>query len=222
MSFRDLILFNLARFLLLEDDDSKQLVASLCRSFNIDINEIKNEISDKRYYKYIDIIFNCNQLNSNISLSYPENIIKELIYLRLCKFSKYIKPSFKLTSTMKGTAIIKDNTISIRGLNEDFLNYLVKEYDPTIYIYTSKLPVSLYKCKIICCGFKNITFFAYSVAHIIVNTKTNIILTNKCISSLLLNENVHILKNIFDKGEGVINKILKKIFYSVFDGGQTL
>ncbi|ASK51257.1 Late transcription elongation factor (VLTF) [Eptesipox virus] len=222
MSFRDLILFNLIRFILLEDEDSMLLVSSLCRSFNIDVRELKNEIIDKRYFKYIDAIFNCKKLNTNILLNYPENIIYELVYLRLYKFSKFIKPSFKLSPTMKGTAIIKDNTISIRGLNEEFLNFLVKEYDPSIYIYTSTLPKSLYKSKIICCNYNKVTYYAYSIAHIITNIKTDIIVTNKCINSLLLSDNEQILKSLFDKGEGIINKILKKIFYSVFSGGQTL
>nr|WGO62680.1 transcriptional elongation factor [Wadden Sea poxvirus] len=222
MPFRDLILYYLSRSILIEDEYSIKMVISLCRGFQIDIKEIIiSTFQDTKYMRYFINFLQDTPLFPEILIQFPENILRELIYLRLYKFSKTLRASYKLNESMKGTAIINNRIVIVRGANDNLINFLFKEYNPQIYTYSNELPISIMGCKIIVCGFSKITFIAYISSRILTNKKLDIIVTEKCIDELVKSYNRHILQNLFNNGNGTINKILKDIFYSFLGGGHT-
>ncbi|ABQ43527.1 transcriptional elongation factor [Tanapox virus] len=221
MPFRDVILFYLSHFLLMDDVYSMKMAISLCRGFNIELSEIVNEFKNKKFLSNLLKVFECKDLMSEIIVGFPDNIIQTLIKLRLCNFSKTIKASYKLNNNMNGIAILKNRDIFVIKANDTFINFLFTEYNNQIYSYVKKKPKSLIGCKLIICGYSNVTFLAYTMTNITSNTKLNVVVTKRCIQELTKLQNLQLLKNLFDKGSGTINKVLKKVFYSVLGGGQT-
>ncbi|AAL69788.1 SPV048 putative transcriptional elongation factor [Swinepox virus] len=221
MPFRDLILFHLAKILLTENKDSIKTVLSLCRGFNIDLNELIVEHFGKHHLKKFSQLLCIDSLLPELSICFPDNIIHELIHLRLCKFYKTVKPSYKLTTDMKGIVFVKNRTVYVLNTNDPLIDFMFKEYNPCIYTYTIGKPDNLSGYKIILCGYDKITFFTYLVTNITSNKKIDVIVTEKCLISLLQPENVHLLKQVFNNGHDRINKVLKHIYYSILDGGHT-
>ncbi|ADT91083.1 viral late transcription elongation factor [Cotia virus SPAn232] len=222
MPFIDLILFNISNFLLTENVDSIKNALSMCRCYGIDIEEFMVKYFNRRYAnKIINILDNYTDSLPFINISMPENALNELIRLRLINFSKHIKPSYKLTPTMNGMVIIKNNSVYIHSGNNELIEYILKEYSPNIYLYVFSKPEKINGSKIILCGYDMVTFFSYTVANIISNKKTDIIVTNNCIKNLSDPINISILINLFDNSNNQINRILRKIFYSLgITGGQ--
>ncbi|AST09473.1 VLTF [NY_014 poxvirus] len=218
MPFRDLILFNLSKFLLTEDIKSLELVSSLCRGFEISYDQLISYFPERKYHKHISRVFEITELTSEFDIEFPKTAFYDLIYLRLYKYSRSIRPCYKLDASMKGIVIIKDRNIFIREANDELLEYLFKEYNPQIYSYSVER-TDIAGSKVILCGFSEVTFMAYTTSHITTNQKVDVVVTKKCINSLIDNDNYQIVKDLFDKGTGTINKILRKIFYS-FLGGQ--
>ncbi|AEN03648.1 late transcription elongation factor [Yokapox virus] len=218
MPFRDLILFNLSKFLLTDDIKSLELVSSLCRGFEISYDQLISYFPDRKYHKHISKVFDIRELTSELNIEFPETTLYDLIYLRLYKYYKYIKPCYKLDASMKGIVIIKNTNIFIREANDILLEYLFKEYNPQIYSYSVE-HTDIIGSKIILCGFSKVTFMAYTTSNITTNQKIDVVVTKKCIESLSKSDNYQLVKHIFDKGTGTINKILSKIFYSL-GGGQ--
>ncbi|AAR07408.1 52R [Yaba monkey tumor virus] len=221
MPFRDIILFYLSHFLLMDDEYSMKMAISLCRGFNIELSEIISEFKNKKFFNNIIKVFECKDLMSEIIVCFPNNIIMTLIKLRLCKFSKTIKSSYKLNNTMNGIAIIKDRNIFVIKANDNFIDFLITKYNSQIYSYVKEKPKSLIGCKLIICGYSNVTFLAYTMANITCNNNLKVVVTEKCIQELTKLQNIQLLKNLFDKGSGTVNKVLRKVFYSVLGGGQT-
>ncbi|QHR82591.1 viral late transcription elongation factor [Brazilian porcupinepox virus 1] len=222
MPFRDLILFHLSNFLLTENVYSIKMAISICRCFGIDVKDMILNSFDKRYLnKALNLLVEYDEILPEINISLPENTIYELIRLRLYKFSKYVKTSYKLTKMMKGIVIIKDIYVYIHRANDELLDFIFKEYNPKVYIYIVNKPDNINGSKIILCGYDKITFFAYSIANITSNQETSVIVTDNCIKSLSDPINKQILFNLFDNTNSRINKILRNIFYSFFVGGQT-
>ncbi|ABF26247.1 late transcription elongation factor [Variola virus] len=219
MPFRDLILFNLSKFLLTEDKESLEIVSSLCRGFEISYDDLITYFPDRKYHKYIYKVFEHVDLSEELSMEFHDTTLRDLVYLKLYKYSKCIRPCYKLGDNLKGIVVIRDRNIYIREANDDLIEYLLKEYTPQIYTYSNE-HVPIAGSKLILCGFSQVTFMAYTTSHITTNKKVDVLVSKKCIDKLVDPINYQILQNLFDKGSGTINKILRKIFYSV-TGGQT-
>ncbi|AOE46413.1 transcriptional elongation factor [Sheeppox virus] len=218
MPFRDLILFHLSKFILTKNEDSIKTTLSLCRGFDVDLEELMISFLSKKYLKKLTNI-EYNNLLPELTISFPNDIVNELIKLRLYKFYKIIKPSLKLKNTMKGIVFIKNRNVYILHTNDELIDFLFKEYDPYIYTYEINKPDNLSGSKIILCGYDKVTFYTYLITKIVTNQTIDIVVTDKCIELLLQPQNKQLLKDLFNNSNDMINKILKKIFYSVIDGG---
>ncbi len=120
---------------------------------------------------------------------------------------------------MKGIVFIKNRNVYILHTNDELIDFLFKEYDPYIYTYEIDKPDNLSGSKIILCGYDKVTFYTYLITKIVTNQTVDIVVTDKCIELLLQPQNKQLLKDLFNNSNDMINKILKKIFYSVIDGG---
>ncbi|AQT37597.1 transcriptional elongation factor [Myxoma virus] len=224
MPFRDLILFHLSKFLLTENEDSIKMFVSLCRGFDINPEHLILSVLNKQYLKKLTKVIRHEMLLPDITVCFQDDIVNELLRLRLCKFSKQIKASYKLTASMKGIVYVKDQKIYLSAVNDELLDFLLKEYTPHIYKYYPGKPNTIIGSKIILCGYDKITFFTYYTTHVVTNQRVHVVVTDKCIDSLLQPQHHPLLKKIFDGSNDVVNKVLKHIFYSVFceeGGGQS-
>ncbi|ABI99216.1 transcriptional elongation factor [Deerpox virus W-848-83] len=220
MPFRDIILFYLLKYLLTENHYSMRMIISLCRVYDIKIEDlIVSALSKKYLRKFSKILSYPDVLLPEISICFPENIIHELLLLRVQKFSKSIRASYRLTKNMKGIVIVKNRYLFVVHANDDLLNYLFKEYNPQLYIYDIGKPSDVCGSKMILCGYSKIKFYTSLVTNIITNQKIDIVVTEKCIE--LLAQNEQLVKDLFDKSNDKINRLLRQVFYSVLGGGQT-
>ncbi|ANS71141.1 viral late transcription elongation factor [Pteropox virus] len=218
MSFRELILFNVLKFIIMSDTKSLKTLASLSLAFGSDIVEKNLSKFNKRYYKHILQITQCTEYVPILDLEFDSDVIREIIKLRLLSFNHTIKPLSKLKLTMKGVITVSRNKVYIYDANDELLEMVMKQYNPSMYNYiSSKKPKVIKGSNILVCGFPKISYFAYSISKIYVNVPTTVVVTDTCISTLLKDKHCDILKNIFNNGSGVLNESFKQLFYFLYD-----
>ncbi len=216
MSFRDLILFYLCRFLLTEEDSYLKRVKSLCRCFNLEYSEFSSLFPERKYVRLMNRLSDCSLLEE-VRLGFPSDVMREIVKLRLYEFSKTIRPFFRFPKEMNGVAIINCRNIYIVNANDSLIDFLLQEFDPRFYTYstTSNL-TSVFGCKVLICGLPKVTFIAYLTSKIITNSEVEVVVTEKCIDLLMSNH--QLLSKLFDSGHGSVNKVLKRIFYLLVGG----
>ncbi|QHG62612.1 viral late transcription elongation factor [Cetacean poxvirus 1] len=224
MSFKDMLLFHLSKFLLTDDNESMIISASMCRVFDIDLSTLTIYFPEQQYIKSLNKLFKAPLCNE-VTISFPEDLLKTIIRLKLHKFSKFIRPTMKLTSTMIGKVVIKGKDIMVYEANDELLDYLFTKYNPYLYEYSKYKEYtnsSYYGCKVILCGVSEIPFIVYKTNNILSNIKVKIVVTDNCINELSYSKNIEIVKSLLESGSGSINKVLKKTYYCLSSENDSL
>ncbi|ARF02696.1 SWPV1-094 [Shearwaterpox virus] len=220
MSFRELISYNLLKYLITGNTEYMEKFVSLCNSFDIDRVKILSKFYNSKKTKLITNALKCNSYLEEVVLAYPDDIIKDLVTLKLNKFTKTIKRNYKLPSDGSGIAVIYDNVIKYK-VNEKILSYLKFKYIPSIYNYFEEDDISIDNIPrnaiIVIFDINSINYFTYvSCKKIVSNIDIKIVVTEDCIDKLLDVKNRDLLDNIFsNKSNNVLSNTLNEIYSAV-------
>ncbi|ALA62426.1 putative elongation factor [Turkeypox virus] len=221
MSFKELILYNLVKYLMGGDDIYMKTFISLCGSFGVDRVKVLNRFYNSRNTRLISKILKCNDFLNEIELCYPSNILYDLIMLKLDKFTKTIKKSYKLPEYGNGIVIIYNDIILYKGDN-NVIDYIKSRYPSSVYRYieqkieiaTRDIPTD---STVLVFGYKNLEYFTYiSSRKILSNTDVKITVTEECINKLLEKPNLKLLDIMFNnKSNNPLSNTLNEIYLSV-------
>ncbi|AAR83451.1 transcriptional elongation factor [Canarypox virus] len=220
MSFRELIYYNLLKYLVSGDTAYMEKFVSLCDSFGIDRVKMLSKFYNSRKTKLITNALKCNTYLDELELSYPDDIIKDLVTLKLNKFTKTIKRSYKLPNRGSGIAIIYDNTVKY-NVDDEILSYLKLKYLPSIYTYFKEDTLSTEDIPrdsvILIFDQDSISYFTYiSCKKIVSNTDIKITVTEDCINKLLDEKNKDLLDSVFaNRSNNVLSNTLNEIYSAV-------
>lgn len=193
---------------------------SLCDSFGIDRVKMLSKFYNSRKTKLITNALKCNTYLDELELSYPDDIIKDLVTLKLNKFTKTIKRSYKLPNRGSGIAVIYDNTVKY-NVNDEMLSYLKLKYLPSIYTYFKEDTLSTEDIPrdsvILIFDQDSISYFTYiSCKKIVSNTDIKITVTEDCINKLLDEKNKDLLDSVFaNRSNNVLSNTLNEIYSAV-------
>ncbi|AWU47097.1 Viral late transcription elongation factor [Sea otter poxvirus] len=219
MPFRELILFNLIKYIVTSDEDAIQNLASLMLCFGNDVVEQILSKFDKKYYKQTSHIRSCRTYINKINVYFTDSAIEDIVTFKLMHFSHIIKPCIKLSKRLKGIVTILHNHVYVYDANDQLLELLLQKYSPQMYTYSAtRLPIVKFGAKTIICGVPSITYLTYILTNVSVNCNTRVVVTKKCVKILLYHENRFILQSLFNKGSGIINESLKHMFYFLSGG----
>ncbi|QRI42819.1 putative elongation factor [Cheloniid poxvirus 1] len=220
MSFRELISYNLLKYLTSGNNDYLEKFVSLCNSFDIDRVKILSKFYNSRKTKLITNALKCNNYLKEIELSYPDDIIKDLVTLKLNKFTKTIKRNYKLPKGGAGIAIIHNNIVNYK-VDQNILSYLKFKYIPSIYSYYEDENLSVENMPrnsiILIFDKESIDYFTYiSCKKLLSNNDIKITVTDECINKLLDVKNKDLLDSIFsNRCNNILSNTLNEIYSAV-------
>lgn len=222
MSFKALILYDLVRYLVREEDVFLVRFNSLCRSFSVDVPSLLARFSTPRYARLIARALNCRQYTNELELSLPADALRELITLKLWRLSKFVRKDARLRDDMHGAACVTDGHVYMCHTNEAFRDYIMEEYSPLDYSYSDDSELAIVsRAKVFFCGYGEIPFFACAAARVVSNTRARVRLTDACLDALLSEQNAALLESVFMRGSGTpINLALRYLYYFL-RGGHT-
>ncbi|AID46816.1 putative elongation factor [Penguinpox virus] len=221
MSFRTLISYNLLKYLVSGDEEYMEKFISLCNSFNVDRVKVLTKYYTSKNTKLISKALNCNTYLKEIELSYPDNILKELVTIKLSKFTKTIKRSYKLPNEGIGIIVISGNEIKYNADNST-VSYCKLKYIPSIYRYTEypddiKTEDIPKESIVLIFGKDYLDYFTYMLAKKVLSNKDiKIKVTEQCIDHLLKESNTDMLDTVFsNKTNNIISNTLNDIYLSL-------
>ncbi|AUD40182.1 putative transcriptional elongation factor [Flamingopox virus FGPVKD09] len=221
MSFRTLISYNLLKYLVSGDEEYMEKFISLCNSFNVDRVKVLTKYYTSKNTKLISKALNCDTYLKEIELSYPDNILKELVTIKLSKFTKTIKRSYKLPNEGIGIIVISGNEIKYNADNST-VSYSKLKYIPSIYRYTEypdgiKTEDIPKESIVLIFGKDYLDYFTYMLAKKVLSNKDiKIKVTEQCIDHLLNESNTDMLDTVFsNKTNNIISSTLNDIYLSL-------
>ncbi|CCD83229.1 transcriptional elongation factor [Squirrelpox virus] len=221
MPFRELILFHLTRFLLSGDESSLAEFSSLCQGFQVDARAVVEGLGERRFSRLAAQAAACRVCLPEVTLSFPEDALREVLRLRLSRFSRVVRATARLDPAMRGVAVVAGREVSVRDADERMMEFLEAEYDPELYRYSAERVTRVKTgARILACGVARVSFLAYAAANVVVNRDAAVVVTERCLDGLLRPENRHVLQGLFARGTGV-NAALRRIFYFL-EGGHSL
>ncbi|QRY18912.1 ORF-42 [Teiidae poxvirus 1] len=218
MSFRALISYNLLKYLNTGDNEYMVMFTSLCNSFNVDKVKILTKFYTVKNTKLINRALKCDTYLKELELSYPQNILKELLIIKLNKFNKTIKRNNKLPTEGYGIVIIHGNEISY-DVDENTLSYIKLKYMPSVYKYVEKANTAgtPKDCTVLIFGYETLEYITFMRSkRILSNNDIKVKVTDECIERLLDKTNADLVDCIFgNKSNNIISTTLNEIYLSV-------
>ncbi|QGN68054.1 viral late transcription elongation factor [Equine molluscum contagiosum-like virus] len=222
MSFRDLILYHLVRYLIAENEASLVQFTSLCRCFSVDVPALLARFSTPRHARLLARALNCKQHTEELELSFPRDALRELLLLKLHRFAYTVRRTPRLGAELQGTAVVAGQEVQVGEANDAMLEYLAAEYSPAFYRHTRvSTPAPRPRARMLVCGQDSVPFFAYVSARVVCNRDLRVVVTDACVAALLRAEHAPLLEAVFRRGaDNALNRALRGVFYFL-RGGHT-
>ncbi|AAC55186.1 MC058R [Molluscum contagiosum virus subtype 1] len=235
MSFRELILYHLVRYLATENDAFLVQFVSLCRSFSVDVPALLARFSTPRHARLLARALNCKQYTEELALEFPPDALRELLRLKLRRCTPRVRRAARLDARARGAALVAGREVAVRAANEELLTYLVRTYNPALYRYrragarsytgagagagTGDPVEAPGLCApagapvLVVCGRSRIPFFAYAAARVVSNRDLEVVVTDACVQALLREEHAPLLEAVFRRGaDTALNRALRSVF----------
>ncbi|AQY16631.1 MC058 [Molluscum contagiosum virus subtype 2] len=241
MSFRELILYHLVRYLATENDAFLVQFVSLCRSFSVDVPALLARFSTPRHARLLARALNCKQYTEELALEFPPDALRELLRLKLRRCTPRVRRAARLDARARGAALVAGREVAVRAANEELLTYLARTYNPALYRYrragarsdtgagagaatdAGACPGDPAEAPGLCapagapvlvvCGPSRIPFFAYAAARVVSNRDLEVVVTDACVQALLREEHAPLLEAVFRRGaDTALNRALRSVF----------
>nr|WQH57919.1 MAG: MC058R [Molluscum contagiosum virus] len=241
MSFRELILYHLVRYLATENDAFLVQFVSLCRSFSVDVPALLARFSTPRHARLLARALNCKQYTEELALEFPPDALRELLRLKLRRCAPRVRRAARLDARARGAALVSGREVAVRAANEELLTYLVRTYNPALYRYRragARPNTGAGACAgdpvevpglcapagapvLVVCGPSRIPFFAYAAARVVSNRDLEVVVTDACVQALLREEHAPLLEAVFRRGaDTALNRALRSVFRFLRSTGE--
>uniref|UniRef100_A0AAU7E282 Late transcription elongation factor OPG087 n=1 Tax=Rousettus bat poxvirus TaxID=3141933 RepID=A0AAU7E282_9POXV len=218
-----MILYDLVRYLVTENDRFLARFNSLCRSFSVDVPLLLSKFSTARNARLIARALNCKTCtDEEIDLRLPDDALRELLRLKLRRITRTARRSARLTPAMRGAACVTGTTVFRACANRALIDFLEAEYNCSVYTHVDvDRLVMKPRSKVYFCGVDPVPFFPCISASVVSNIRARVELTDACVDALLSEQHAALLQQVFMNGaDTALNVAMRQIFYFL-RGGQT-